>query len=144
MRLWSLHPKYLDSKGLLGLWRESLLAKSILLGKSIGYRHHPQLRRFKNTSDPVLAISTYLHSIYSEAILRNYSFDHEKIGIIDNSIKLDVNKNQVEYEFKHLLKKLKIRDNNKFKILNSIKKIKPNPLFNVIKGPIEEWEKVKD
>lgn len=27
MRLWSLHPRYLDSKGLVALWCEALLAK---------------------------------------------------------------------------------------------------------------------
>ncbi|WP_368086417.1 pyrimidine dimer DNA glycosylase/endonuclease V [Nitrosomonas sp. Nm34] len=26
MRLWSIHPKYLDAKGLLALWREGLQA----------------------------------------------------------------------------------------------------------------------
>ena len=43
MRLWSLHPKYLDKLGLLGLWRESLLAQKVLLGKTKGYKNHPQL-----------------------------------------------------------------------------------------------------
>jgi hypothetical protein len=33
MRIWSLHPKYLDSKGLVALWRESLLAKNVLRDK---------------------------------------------------------------------------------------------------------------
>ncbi|MFP3226243.1 MAG: pyrimidine dimer DNA glycosylase/endonuclease V [Sulfolobaceae archaeon] len=32
MRLWSIHPKYLDTQGLLGLWREGLLAQKVLLG----------------------------------------------------------------------------------------------------------------
>ena len=27
MRIWSLHPKYLDTKGLVALWRETLLVK---------------------------------------------------------------------------------------------------------------------
>ncbi|MFR6354685.1 pyrimidine dimer DNA glycosylase/endonuclease V, partial [Akkermansia sp.] len=27
MRLWSLHPSYLDSAGLVALWREGLLAR---------------------------------------------------------------------------------------------------------------------
>jgi Pyrimidine dimer DNA glycosylase (EC 3.2.2.17)/DNA-(apurinic or apyrimidinic site) lyase (EC 4.2.99.18) len=52
MRLWSIHPKYLDVQGLLGLWREGLLAQKVLLGETKGYRNHPQLIRFKRTSDP--------------------------------------------------------------------------------------------
>ena len=66
MRLWSLHPKYLDKLGLLGLWRESLLAQKVLLGKTRGYRNHPQLIRFKRTSDPILYIGTYLYYVYLE------------------------------------------------------------------------------
>ncbi len=29
MRLWSLHPRYLDPQGLMALWRETLLAKAV-------------------------------------------------------------------------------------------------------------------
>lgn len=38
MRLWSLHPKYLDTKGLVACWREGLLARKVLLGETRGYR----------------------------------------------------------------------------------------------------------
>ena len=48
MRLWSLHPKYMDSKGLVALWREGLLARAVLKGQTNGYINHPQLIRFKN------------------------------------------------------------------------------------------------
>ena len=47
MRLWTIHPKYLDVKGLVALWREGLLAQKVLSGKTKGYRNHPQLIRFK-------------------------------------------------------------------------------------------------
>jgi len=30
MRLWTIHPKYLDRQGLLALWREALLAQKVL------------------------------------------------------------------------------------------------------------------
>jgi hypothetical protein len=43
MRLWSLHPQYLDPQGLVALWREALLAQAVLRGKTRGYKHHPQL-----------------------------------------------------------------------------------------------------
>ena len=39
MRLWSLRPKYLDSQGLVALWREGLLAQAVLRGKTRGYRN---------------------------------------------------------------------------------------------------------
>jgi hypothetical protein len=41
MRLWSLHPKYLDPRGLVALWREALLAQKVLQGGTRGYRSHP-------------------------------------------------------------------------------------------------------
>ena len=44
MRLWSINPKYLDVKGLVALWRESLLAKKILEGNAKGYVY--QYRKF--------------------------------------------------------------------------------------------------
>ena len=47
MRLWTLHPKYLDARGLVALWRESLLAQAVLAGRTRGYRSHPQLERFR-------------------------------------------------------------------------------------------------
>lgn len=64
MRLWSIHPKYLDAKGLVALWREALLAQNVLLGNTKGYKNHPQLIRFKNHTDSISAIGFYLHEIY--------------------------------------------------------------------------------
>jgi hypothetical protein len=45
MRLWTLHPRYLDVKGLTAAWREALLAQKVLAGFTIGYMNHPQLIR---------------------------------------------------------------------------------------------------
>ena len=75
MRLWTLHPKYLDRQGLLGLWREGLLAQAVLQGKTKGYRHHPQLARFQMHPDPVQAIAHYLREVHEEATRRGYNFD---------------------------------------------------------------------
>ena len=60
MRLWSIHFKYLDSKGLVALWREAFLAKKVLEGKTKGYKNHPQLERFRNSSNPISSINSYL------------------------------------------------------------------------------------
>jgi hypothetical protein len=79
MRIWSLHPQYLDTKGLVALWRETLLAKNVLAGNTKGYKNHPQLKRFKNTDNPLHAINQYLSIIYQEASSRGYTFTREKI-----------------------------------------------------------------
>jgi len=48
---------------------------------------------------------------------------------------------QVEFEKQHLLNKLQIRDPALKKKLNVIKLLEVHPLFTVIPGDIEEWER---
>ncbi|WP_428738383.1 pyrimidine dimer DNA glycosylase/endonuclease V [Sulfurimonas sp.] len=140
MRLWSIHPKYLDAKGLVALWREGLLAQNVLLEKTKGYKNHPQLLRFKQTLDPQAAIGTYLHAVVDEADRRGYKFHREKIVNSNSSINLPVNSGQVQYEFEHLLNKLKIRDIKRYNKLHSIKKVEIHPIFEEVLGKIEAWE----
>lgn len=141
MRIWSLHPKYLDSKGLVAVWREALLAKDVLLGFTKGYKNHPQLSRFKKLKDPILGINTYLNSIYLESLKRGYIFDESKIDNVSMDIKIKLTKGQLQYEFKHLLNKLKARDRERYDKFKKEKKIEENPVFFLVEGEIEEWEK---
>ncbi|MFC1801750.1 pyrimidine dimer DNA glycosylase/endonuclease V, partial [Nanoarchaeota archaeon] len=96
MRLWSLHPKFLDVKGLSGLWREALLAKKVLQGKTKSYQNHPQLTRFKKL--PLKYINTYLYYIYQESCRRGYCFDKRKISRPFTKNKIPVTDKQLEYE----------------------------------------------
>lgn len=144
MRLWSLSPKYLDCQGLLAVWREGLLAKKVLKGDTKGYKKHPQLDRFRKSGDALVYIDFYLFEIYQEAKNRGYKFSEDKIGnlkILNKKIK--VNSGQVDYEFSHLLKKLKARDIKRYREVRGIKKAEVNNLFKVVEGDIEDWEKVK-
>lgn len=141
MRLWSIHPKYLDLKGLVALWREALLAQNVLLGKTKGYKYHPQLIRFQNHSDSISAIGSYLYYIFLEAEGRGYSFNVDKILQSKISInKIDVTDKQVEYEFRHLQNKLITRNIDKFNAINVTQNIEVHQFFNIIKGDIEKWE----
>lgn len=144
MRLWSIHPKYLDTKGLLAVWREGLLAKKVLEKKIQAYENHPQLIRFKNHKNPVKAINCYLNYIYIESKKRNYNFNKEKILPIKDQNIISVTKNQVKYEFQHLLNKLLNRDLKKYNELKKIKinEIEINPIFYIVEGEIESWEKI--
>jgi len=142
MRLRSIHPKFLDNKGLVACWRESLLAKKILEGKTKGYKNHPQLIRFKQSTDPIGFINAYIAYLWNEADSRGYKFDRSKIGETFNGGYLAVNKGQVIYEFKHLLNKLSKRNENYYaKNLNERYEITVNPLFKLIEGNKESWEK---
>ena len=140
MRIWSLHPKYLDSKGLVALWREALLAKNVLEGKTIGYKNHPQLNRFKQAKRPLETINQYLSEIYLESVIRNYNFDKQKINWSFKKSKLPVTTGQLNYEVKHLLIKLKTRDKNKYEELKTRSTFDIHPLFILVNGDIEEWE----
>ncbi len=140
MRLWSIHPKYLDAKGLVALWREALLAKKVLQGRTKGYKHHPQLIRFKNSQNPIHCINQYLTAVYNEAVGRNYLFDKRKINWRFATVKLKVTKEQIAYERGHLLKKLKIRDPQRYKEFKKEMQFKPHPMFHIVKGNVEWWE----
>lgn len=140
MRIWSIHPKYLDTKGLVALWRETLLAKHVLEGKTKGYRNHPQLNRFKRADKPVDSINQYLATVYNEALARNYKFDKEKIDWNFEPSVMCVTTGQIKYEIAHLLNKLKIRDKDKFERLTNLEQIDQHPIFKIIKGDIEDWE----
>ena len=140
MRIWSLHPEYLDAKGLVALWREALLAKKVLEGKTTGYRNHPQLSRFREARKPLEAINQYLSEIYSESLNRDYHFDKQKINWNFAKSKLTVTTCHVNYDAKHQLIKLKARDKNKYNELKTRSTFDVHPLFIVVKGDVEKWE----
>ena len=141
MRLWSLHPRYLDPQGLVALWREALLARAVLAGNTRGYRNHPQLERFRSQSAPLSAISSYLRGIHAEAVARGYSFDRSKIGRARMQTTVLVTAGQVEYEWHHLLQKLAIRNPALYEQWSAISSAECHPLFKVQPGPIESWER---
>jgi hypothetical protein len=144
MRIWSVHPKYLDAKGLVALWRETLLAKHVLEGKTKGYKNHPQLDRFKKSTLPVDAVNQYLAELFYEAEKRTYLFDKKKINWNFKRVKLSVTDGQLDYEKKHLLKKLLVRDPEKHNNLKSLKTVDAHPLFKIVEGYVEDWEIVSD
>jgi hypothetical protein len=141
MRLWSLHPQYLDSKGLVALWREGLLAQNVLLGNTKGYKHHPQLIRFQECADPIAAIGSYLFYVQQEATRRKYNFDLSKIKRPDFVQQIAVSDKQLEFELAHLKRKLEQRDLQKLLEINSVIIPEPHPLFVVIQGDIATWER---
>jgi hypothetical protein len=146
MRLWSLNPKYLDSKGLGAVWREGLLAQAVLLGKTKGWKNHSHLLRFKYHEKPIHAIGFYLLRIYEEANTRGYRYRKVKIVQRSQNVNpINVTKGQLLYEFHSLKERLKTRALNKYKEILKIERTEhlpqPHPLFRVIDGDVESWEK---
>jgi hypothetical protein len=142
MRLWSLHPSFLDRAGLLAVWREGLLAQKVLLGKTKGYRFHPQLARFKKCAHPVVAIGSYLSAVLEEACSRGYHFDASKIVRSGNHRQIPVTKGQVAHERDHLASKLAKRAPHLLPQLRA-RGVKLHPLFRGIAGGVEPWEVLK-
>ena len=142
MRLWSLHPRYLDPQGLVALWREALLARAVLCGNTRGYRNHPQLERFRLHATPRSAISSYLHGVHAEAVARGYSFDRGKIGPARVQAPLPVPAGQVQHEWHHLLRKLAVRSPAMHEQWRGISAPECHPLFRIQPGPVASWERV--
>jgi len=144
MRLWTLHPGYLDAIGLVALWREGLLAQHVLAGKTRGYRNHPQLDRFKATPDPLRAIGFYLTAVLKEAEKRGYHFDGKKILKTPRThTPIRVSRGQVRYEWESFYRRGKKRSPSYFKNKSPKDSVRVHPLFSVKPGPIESWERVK-
>jgi hypothetical protein len=143
MRIWSIHPHYLDPKGLVSLWREALLAQKVLQGKTKGYKNHPQLERFKKSNFPLEFIGSYLECVWREAEKRGYSFDHSKIKTKfakGSRKKIKVTENQIKFETLHLKQKLRTRSPSFYIQMKKAKKIMIHPLFRQVAGAIESWE----
>ncbi len=143
MRLWSFHPAYLDSRGLVALWRESLLALAVLQGRTNGYRHHPQLTRFRDSEDPVKSIGYYLSIILIASRERNFNFNSSKIPFCNYDIagSIPVPAGQVRYEWAHFIKKIMSRDMNRYLEVKGILIPCLHPLFHGTEGGVEPWEK---
>jgi hypothetical protein len=139
--LWSLHPKYLDRTGLVALWREGLLAQNVLLGKTKGYQNHPQLKRFRDHPHPEQAIAAYLTAVWWESQQRGYRFDRGRIRNRGTTRKIPVTRGQLIFEHDWLGHKLRQRDPCKYQQLNTDHENEPHPLFKVIAGAKEIWEK---
>jgi hypothetical protein len=141
MRLWTIHPQYLDTQGLVALWREALLARAVLRGQTRGYRRHPQLDRFRTHAFPRSAISAYLAAIHSEATARGFAFDKRKIGPLRSVDSISVTTEQISYEWRHLMRKMSVRSRVLHRRWRTLRDPQCHPLFTPVPGRIEAWER---
>lgn len=142
MRLWSVHPRYLDRQGLTACWREALLAQKVLSGATRGYRHHPQLDRFRAAPDPAAAVAAFLEGIADEAHRRGYRFDRARIAATpDPGLRLPVTDGQLALEWDHLRAKITVRSPEVAARWADVATPLPHPLFTVAPGPVAPWER---
>jgi hypothetical protein len=141
VRLWSLHPQYLDARGLVALWREALLAQAVLRGRTTGYVHHPQLQRFRAQPSPLGAMADYLRAVHAESLRRGYAFEARKISSARGRGAIAVTRGQVQHEWSHLLAKLAVRDPARRGQLARVGRPRLHPSFRLVPGDVESWEK---
>jgi len=141
MRLWSLHPRYLDPQGLVALWRETLLARKVLRGETRGYRHHPQLQRFRETRDPLASIDAYLAAIHAEATARGYAFDAGKFHAGARAESIAVTRGQLGHEWAHLMRKLEARAPGLHVRWRELERPRTHPSFRIVPGGVADWER---
>ena len=165
MRIWSLHPSLLDCRALVACWRETLLAQKVLRGLTRGYTNHPQLIRFRAHPQPLEAVAAYLSGLADEADARGYSFNRALIGAGESVGKncadkvenpyasvalIPVPLGQLEYELAFLQHKVAGRDPEWEQRLSERLAVRgelaacAHPLFEVVPGAIEPWEKTKE
>ncbi|MDF0532200.1 pyrimidine dimer DNA glycosylase/endonuclease V [Tsukamurella sp. 8F] len=149
MRLWSVAPELLDRQGLTGLWRETLLAQKVLAGGTRGYTRHPQLVRLRATPDPLDTVGAYLGAVRAAAARRGYRFDGARILRPDADVeRMPVTEGQLAYELERLADKLIRTPDYRERLLSAVAERAPaelvHPLFEVVPGPVEDWERVPD
>jgi hypothetical protein len=142
MRLWSLHPRYLDRQGLTACWREGLLAQAVIGRSSGAYSSHPQLQRFRNCSHPLTALGEYLHGVADEADARGYRFARDKIERTGQVPPIPVTDGQVAYEWRHLERKLASRSPEWHEQFAGLLTADVHPVFTVVPGGVESWERI--
>jgi hypothetical protein len=143
MRLWTVHPKYLDARGLVALWREGLLAQRVLQGGTRGYRHHPQLIRFRARRSPIACIAAYLREVHAESLHRGYRFDAAKITAARPCARMPETAGQVTAEWAHLKRKLRTRAPRRYREIARIARPDPHPLFHIVPGDARDWERAR-
>jgi hypothetical protein len=127
-------------QGLVALWREGPLAGAVLRGRTDGYRHHPQLQRFRSCPSPRAAINRYLALVHAEALARGYAFDRSRLGRAGSAPRIPITDEQLQYEWTWLLSKLRRRSPAAYRRNLGVALPVAHPPFRVVPGPIAEWE----
>ena len=146
MRLWTIHPKYLDRQGLVALWREGIGALRELerpVERKSNYYKHPQLTPFKNSSQSIPFLKQYLFYVYLEAVNRGYKFNLTKLNMTKYDMKcgIELSTKQIKFEYVHLKDKLMNRRSKLFlrRLPNNFYNMSVNPVFTVIDNDELYW-----
>ena len=115
----------------------------MLLGRTRGYKHHPQLQRFRGAADPVAFIAGYLRVVAEEAASRGYAFDAARIVVTSSPVRpIAETKGQLLYEWEHLGRKLARRSPEWYRDRVTGARPSAHPLFRIVAGGVRDWERI--
>jgi len=80
-------------------------------------------------------------AVHAEATARGYAFDRRKIGPRRRVAPIAATSGQVAYEWRHLMKKLSVRNRPLHRHWKSARRPDCHPLFRRVRGPVAEWER---
>jgi hypothetical protein len=90
----------------------------------------------------VAAINYYLEIVAEEGTRRGYHLNIAKISCGLHPPQITVTDAQLQFERMHLQKKLQQRDSSRIALLMQTEIAELHPLFVMIPGPVEPWEKI--
>jgi Pyrimidine dimer DNA glycosylase len=150
MRLWSFDPSCLDQRGLCGLWREVLVGlRAFEKGPGAPWYNHPQLTRFKQHPNGLGVLAEYAEYVLNEGHKRGYKFNarhldpYLELYDVNFTGAIQVTEGQFGYEIEHFMRKLAIREPIRYTNYLNEPKFSPHPIFTIVDGDIESWEKRK-
>ena len=142
MRLWSIHPRYLDPPGLGGLWREALLAQGVVSGRTAAYRNHPQARRVLEQADPWGSDPRLPGRGMGGGTSQEDTATTGRASCrIPASHVMAVPRGQLEYEAALLRLKLEARGPAYLDRLPPPGEVVPHPSIRVVDGGLARWER---
>lgn len=146
MYFWTIHPEYLDNKGLIDLWRDGF--KALALYKR-GNLVHAVAQPFLSDPHPDAAIAEYLEHVASEGHRRDINFDVGRlepwVHLVDMNREIEKPYRDICADYIRLMERLEVYDPaKKTKVEASLglftrkshtvqlAKMKPNPIFTIV------------
>ena len=81
----------------------------------------------------------YKRQVQTEAATREYRFDASKILSERSAEPIPVTRGQLDYEWQHLLAKLRLRDPSMLQQFVDLSQPEAHPLFKCVPGLVAEW-----
>jgi len=136
VRLWTIHPRYLDDEALREAWRDGLnLRRALKIGSKAAEPCPDAAPWIAESRQPVRALDLYLHAIHGEARRRGRSFDASKLGPVDTKTKIPIPSSWVSADWRDLRAIVAKRSPGFFPRIESVQRPHCHPAFRRVSTP---------